>query len=884
MPSKTNYYLNCAAPKSVMSQNCYLIRQIQHDYPPYPSDIGLYGVAPCDSPQHRPKTLDLPQTSSTTNYYDNYNKFNNSNASVATTSSSSSSKNNINSNNKRHAGILKNYKSCPVSPVHEELDWTTITATSSSSSNQPSNVSFAHEVGAGPPKRHSMYCGEDSRSIFDMIHEDTEKMIAEITSKYGDLDEFEPKDPTILMMEEEARKPKIQADKKIVNKTIEQLKFTAQKERNEHGFLSSEEDGNFSSDSLEDCSLNLELNGSQRKKVCKKHDKTRKASTLPKRSVSDYFIYEDFSVVTRKVSLSDILNENENAFLETQRHSSASFFLGQRDTNKSQESILSEDFSGGVSYCNSMESILSDESECKSAPLEVLFGRARTKEVSRYSVNVEMSTSRSYGSSPNQTNCFDYYMQNEYADVMTNRSPTRLPTSITYPRLSIMDKMVRPKMDDEFIPSLSTKNTQYGVVNRSLSKDFAMQRQQNNSNPIFSCDGSEMFVKKDVIPSTSTSAKIDPPVRKSCSFEIALSNACKNPKSIKRFEKNLEKFNRDHRAAAERRSHGGTLEMDYVPHKPPVAQRRTSSMRSKTKPRPKEKRDFVNRDVFSPTKRPQSDDMERTFDLYIAEKGISENENNLDSLELYSNKKSTLLDKENSVDSLDSISTKYQDIPRSSIIDNLLIDSKLMSRVEYAKFRDIEKKIDVINKLVELEEKKLEHERILKENRMKPFDCGDRASAGYVKSLSRNFDKLARAAQLEYELDRPNKHLSGMKRNYSLPDVLEGAKMKTFEFSDKVSNLSGSENELHNRECRGVAGEDGGGGGSGGRDDCNDDDVDFSKNDIEQHCDFEGVTIINDIFVYMNFACIIFCFIFGSFTFFHMKTHFIDDSFRCWLM
>lgn len=786
-------YLNCAAPKSVLVKNCNIIKELQRDYPPFPSDVGLYQTSNQSQPSLRPRTLELQQP--------------------------------LTVKLKKHPGILKNYKSCPVSPVHEETEWCN-SQLIDGNAGQDSLNPFVE------PKRHSLY-SDDARSIFDMIHTDTEKMIAEIKLKYGDLDDLDTVDSAAAKVESPTRRPPITGP---VNKTIENLKYTALKEKNEHGFLS-EEDGNYSSDSLEDCSLDLDSNNKSKKLVCKKHKKSTLPLPPPKRSVSDYFIYDEFYTTTRKVSLSDILNDDDNHFLETQRHSSASFFLGQQyPDSKSQESIISDEYSGfgggGVSYCNSMESILSDESECKSAPLEVLFGRGIRKDIPRYSINLDKidNTSKSYGSSPNATIGFDYFMDNQYCDrdfydvprlgdYRNTRSPTYydkpLPTSSTYPRLSAA---IANHNDDEFIPSLTVKNAQYSTsMTKSLSKEFANQRQQSNTNPLLSCDGSELFVRKPMKqPSSITrsdifggvdSSSASCSIKKSCSFEIQLDDGYKTPKSIKRFEQNLEKFNRD------RRTFGGTLEMDYVPHKPPVASRRSSSMRSKNKPKMKEKyntvgqmnasgkkegRDFVNKEY----QRRGGDDAsgsggggERSFDLYVAEKGISEDDN-MDSLEVFPKLN---LRKENSVDSLDDILTneKYHDVPRASTFDNF-IDSNLMSSVEYTKFRDIEKKIDVINKLVELEEKKLENERIIKENRMRPFNC-DLSQKGYVKNLTQNFDKLARAAQLELDVDRP-RNMNKIKRNYSLPDVLEGAKIKTFEFTDRDLDLELDSNIVLNIE------------------------------------------------------------------------------------
>lgn len=770
------------------------MRQIQSDLPPYPSQLGSYGQASSAnaSPQHRPTHLsvqiDVPTIIPPPDKL------------------------------KKHPGILKNYKSCPVSPVHEELDWAAV-------HDRANQIKFSESM----PKRHTVY-SDDAQTILDMIQSDTERMIAEITQKYGDLDEFQTEQ-------------EVDVGKAIVKRDVGDHKFTAKKEKNEHDFLS-DEDGNFSSDSLEDCSLDLECDRKEKvmymrkkKGSCKKHAKKQETAP-PKRSVSEYFIYEDYFThvdINRKVSLSDILKEDPNdknkdqRFLETQRHSSASFFLGHYPDRKSQESILSDEFGGGaVSFCNSMESILSDESECKSAPLEALFERCKLGQKNiGYIDRFESNNSKSYGSSPNTNQCgFDYYMQhqNRYQDdakcdisnygfdsldgrsfkvLGAARSPTHraIPTSFSVPQF------VDDSLDcygDDFIPSLNAKAAQYNTnLNKSLSKDFANQRKhqhgmsfEHHPKPIIRSD-----VFSDAAVSTATIV-----MKKSCSFEIDMGNGHRKiVKNSKKFEQNLQRFEKDRRDQQEQKQKlqksDFNLEMDYVPHKPPVAHKRASSMKGRGKAKYKEKfntiscsqttnslsqqsqevRDFVNRDYMSKLRMVHKPD-EKSFEVYIAEKGINEddNMNSLDSLE--SRKKKNEM--ENSVDSLDiepsTSKPKHDDSQLSQ-----LVDTRFITPADLGKFRDIERKIDVINKLVELEEKKLEQERIRRENRIKPLFDGNTKERGFVKHLTKNFDMLAKSGQesITNWCLSPSPG-SGMKRNFSLPDVLEGAKFQTFEIED----------------------------------------------------------------------------------------------------
>lgn len=836
-------FLNCAAPKSKIAQNCYLIRQIQEDYPPYPSDLGYYGEISANNtnvPQSRPTHLSVQVDVPAVVPPDKL---------------------------KKHPGILKNYKSCPVSPVHEELEWAVV-------QDRSQKITFNESC-----KRHTLY-SDDAKTILDMIHSDTEKMIEEITKKYGDLNEFEPKSLKVSRVPEKAS---TSSHHHHYHKKIDESKFTAKKEKHEHDFLS-EEDANFSSDSLEDCSLDLECDKPQVQKKkgkgsCKKHHK--KGETIPpKRSVSEYFIYEEsftYANPYRKVSLSDILNEDEfkeqQRFLETQRHSSASFFLGQQYPGKSQESILSDDYSAGggaaLSFCNSMESILSDESECKSAPLEVLFEKCKLsqKNIGMFDPRFE-TNSKSYGSSPNST-MFDYYMQNEFQDddkcdisnygldsldmgksfkvVQACRSPIHraVTTSLSVPQfstISFSDDIMNQNIDDE-IPSLTSKVAQYNTqLNKSLSKDFANQRKQASTNPFNTCD-SDLFVRKTVTSfmTPSSSDSVPPPIppppfsrgdifadaasssavyvmKKSCSFEIEMGSGRRIVRNSKKFEQNLKRFEKDRKEQLEEhlqlQKSDYNLEMGYVPHKPPVAHRRSSSMKGRGKSKIKDRfntvgqvscsktsfslathtnemRDFVNKDFFKKMK-PRKTNDEQSFEIYIAEKGVSEDDN-MDSLEIREKERKSC--KEILLDSLDSLAPSTSKSPMKSVpsqIENLM-DSKYITQAEYNKFRDIEKKIDIINKLVELEEKKLEQERIAKENRMKPLFDGNTTQRGFVKNLTKNFDELAKNARDELKnvknwcmtSSTPIEITSGkMRRNFSLPDVLEGAKLQAFEFND----------------------------------------------------------------------------------------------------
>lgn len=819
-----NNYLNCAAPKSVLTHNCQLIRQIRSDYPPYPTDVGNYHAQQL---YHAPSSIQPPK------------RLNPLEVNVTDQRQHSASSK---VKGPKHPSILKIYKSCPVSPVHEEIDWTTVDRNRSPFGNS-STPNGRDQYEQGPNKRHSMY-SDDAKIILEKIHTDTEKLIAEITQKYGDLN---------------------------VDKHIQKSTNNDDRHTNEN-----EEDGNFSSDSLEDCSLDFGWNGRcqtnphVKKSVCRK--KHRKNDRLPldgpTRSVSEYFTYDtNWPNPQRNVSLSDILNEDaeklaqDYAFLNSQRHSSASFFLAPE--RKSQESLISDDMSGcGVSYCNSMESILSDESECKSAPLEALF--MKTKRDTRFynatcdstnaQMDVQCTTSKSYGSSPNNglSSAFDCYMSQNYSDgfqadeynmdnydydsLMNNNSSARasnrcsplpppppefqnitkssmIPNSCTFPSLSTLGHS--QNRSEDFIPRFGSKNDQYTAHNtKSLSKDFAVKRQMNNSNPLYTCDDEDFFQRKPInvkpaIPAKPTkllptpiiidsnkvvaSTSNEPPVahrtvKKSCSFEIEMFHnrgKALQKSAAKKYEQNLEKFENDRlRNRKTNAQFGGTMEMNYVPHKPPVANRRSASMKSKRSTRFKEPQSNMipKEKLHQKCHNDSLDDFhdERSIEIYIAEKGVCENDN-MDSLELYAKPN---LYKENSIDSLDDLLPSKKGKSKSTIDAQIrcqsaqsMIMADFLSRDEYKKFRDIENKIDVINKLVEFEEKKLEQEKIAKEIRMLPFACNSNEK-GYVRSLTLNFDNLAKSIQYERKLSQRLKDHGEMRRNHSLPDVLEVAKYR----------------------------------------------------------------------------------------------------------
>ncbi|XP_052749064.1 uncharacterized protein LOC113514452 isoform X1 [Galleria mellonella] len=579
--------------------------------------------------------------------------------------------------------IFKNYKSCPVSPVSEECKWTDKVA---QNRNHNQNEQKPQTNSLDPKKRNSLcfFVGLDSKnlkdsgkSIVDTIKTDTEKMIAEITKKYGDLDDYGPKAENDLDLHP--------------TKEVEE-----------------KDDGNFSSDSLEDCSLSQDASCKNKlysKKVCKKHNKSQaprravsnyeiyvgdkpavpakpqcigqKSSTLPRNMPSNLDdimdedsinynysnIYRCQSVLTKRCvtrSNESVLSDNSNCssvsneiflkygnevafqqakfdssrynlndsqncsfeninepdgqYLEHHRHSSASFFLNQKKYIKSscsQESVLSDemfldnDNQLSRTNCNSLESVLSDDSECtKSAPLEMLFEGTRLKRQQRsHGVGIPRNskscyefdnTSKSYGSSPNNVPYFGSYMYNNYLEGTSPNYKDIAP-------ISISPKVPASKIYGFEIPT--SEMSGHKTVTRSKSLyDSASKEPPPAKNIAYYFDGNniQQYTKEkkqtDEIPRlkttdyrANTSKSLQPQFvekrkhvsemegcdrntmikSKSCSFEVVLEPASKpNPlktlmeKRNSHVQKNLEKFEEQIRKNAQTKVSKNQLNKD----------------------------------------------------------------------------------------------------------------------------------------------------------------------------------------------------------------------------------------------------------------------------------------------------------------------------------
>ncbi|XP_017130181.1 uncharacterized protein LOC108147921 isoform X6 [Drosophila elegans] len=736
-PPASQQFFNCAAPKSKLQQNFQTMRQVQQHYPPYPHHVGVHQI-------HPPPGVPFGGSSSAMrSQSQQQHLLQQQQHQQQQQQQQQRVKRNPAGNNRRTPSILKHYKSCPVSPVHEEVEWS----------------AEGNERGAllGEPKRHSVYA-DDARTILDMIHADTEKMIDEITRKYGDLDE--PCIPASYSMP-----------------------------------------------------ANLRGLGST-------------GDSTPTGRTTQYYVYREFYQCERKVSLSDILQPEQFAatqrrldearFLETQRHSSASFFLtGQQ----SQESLsLLSDGDGAGSYCNSLESVLSDESDCQSAPLEypqtqVAVLQQRHAGIRNFIIHGPVS--KSYGNSPNAYGSFDYYMRQQHSTATDsfdvtgyNLEPLKpLPSSKTYPRIAQVQAT-------ENIPTLRSKNKQYNSgVNKSLSTDFAQQRQQRNSNPMQS--GDNLFVRKPLKPKPPVPAKPQNLVSTLSHMESKQQQQQRQQKSqsrtasvVQQFEHNLQKFEKEKQRDQQRRPAmrssvssgalaGGSATQSCLKKvsrfDTSESSRRATSVRQKSRPKISVRFNTVSQIKYTPSAKRErqarneeeppemevgslpSDYGERSFEMYFAENGNApENLENMQTLKLYTKPQLQAV-----VDEIQQEREKYRkNLDNAGKINGKAGNGRGSSSTSH-QCQNIAKKIDIIEKLIAMEENKMEQIRLATESRLRPFNCNAKEK-GYVKSLTMNFDMLARGEEHGEDEELSSKDASDLcayarniRRNCSLPDVLE---------------------------------------------------------------------------------------------------------------
>lgn len=521
------HFFNCTAPKLIMQENCNTMRQVQQHYPSYPYHVGVHQIYPPPG---------VPFVNSSTSTDDNDNENNrNEKRHITNTELRVPTKRKLAVNNRRTSSILKHYKSCPVSPVHEESEW-------SFSESKNNNIS--------ENKRHSVYA-DSARNIFDMIHNDTEKMIAEITEKYGDLDDASSPQHTQLVI-----------SKSMPDNLIASQSSSPYDSLGRESYLAYTPDSANSGNGYSCGVVGRSLSPRRVQSV-------PYVAVAPKHAFSEFYIYKEVYQCEKKVSLSDILNDNCNEnnnpvlntnkgwrfdecdYLEAQRHSSASFFLTSNHkrsyNDRSNESFLSEEFIDEGSFGNSMESIYSDESECISAPLDLQMEPERIVKHDGLRNFIIHGTSgnefkdptnemnvRSYGNSPNIYNSnFDYYMQQKrYSQDNYNRnqlnmsnagvSSNHLPfgpfdvSNYNLDKIRTLDNKISTEVrnNSEITPRI------YSKMNESLNR---------GANAATSLQKSTLSLKDDSIPRLNAKNKqYNTAIKKSISSNFAANSAKTN--------------------------------------------------------------------------------------------------------------------------------------------------------------------------------------------------------------------------------------------------------------------------------------------------------------------------------------------------------------------
>lgn len=213
-----------------------------------------------------------------------------------------------------------------------------------------------------------------------------------------------------------------------------------------------DEEANFSSDSLEDCSFNSIRN-------------IKKKYSMPRRCYSNNEIYNHDNFDDSLIIVDQIPK------------SKTSFYLNQSNRN-SQDSILSDDYNDyrTKSYCNSLESVLSDESECRSAPLEVLFAPHRHKKPvsAQGSPYHQPSTSRATESELHSGSLPNEYFDKNYISYFTTSPKRSIPlvTPINTEKIDLSRSKSLGNDMKENIENIENQNPVTRIKKSNTSYDF----------------------------------------------------------------------------------------------------------------------------------------------------------------------------------------------------------------------------------------------------------------------------------------------------------------------------------------------------------------------------------------------------------------------------
>lgn len=339
-----------------------------------------------------------------------------------------------------------------------------------------------------------------------------------------------------------------------------------------------DEDGNFSSDSLEDyCFLSVG---------------TKKKMIPPRRCVSNNEIYK----------------YQEEFFEEIPK--SESFYLNQniqtsQDSILSDENLLEYDFYTGKtkSYCNSMESVISNESDCKSAPLEILFEPHRRSQMSHsqslpknMSCQFEVELSSSLPKNYQETfydhspyNFSDCAYRNKTKVIKSNVKTIQTQTDFATPQEIVTKKAQRGS--EEFQKKL-LKFEQKKPVAFFVEAPKTKTCKSKENVPVKAKTNSEMYIPSLASKNKQYKAKYCNVLNNKPEINIEIfESAAKDHKngnsftlSTINFEKNTNKNHIQETSSLDRHLFTKSLlTSEKVCHKPPKAVRRHSSKTRKTK-------------------------------------------------------------------------------------------------------------------------------------------------------------------------------------------------------------------------------------------------------------------------------------------------------------
>lgn len=580
------------------------------------------------------------------------------------------------------------------------------------------------------------------------------------------------------------------------NKKFEQMeqKFEIQIESSKE-INKDDDDGNFSSDSLEDyCFLSI--------------DKKSKTSAVPPR---------------RCISNNEISRFQDEYFDEFPK--SESFYLDPH-IRTSQDSILSDepvfdyDFCAGKtkSYTNSMESILSNESECKSAPLEMLFApQKKSHMIHSQSVpknmsdgfNLELSSSL-----PSNYYAFGYEppicMKESTKIVKASMRTCQTQTDFATPQEIVTKKVLRGS--EEFQRKLLKFEQKNPIAFFVENHPKTMKQSKHKENiPVNNIIGTEMYIpslesKNKQYKSKFSNVLNNKPEINTDIYENG-AKASKNGNTLVlstiNFDKNTNKNHVQETSSLDRHLFNKSLlYTERVCHKPPKAVRRHNSSRIR---RAKTTYEYIKKEDFNMKKcnktkdalnNKVSESTESSIELNFKEKNLeqdlessfnseidhnvnsnSPNHKDKDSFlnELYDSLDKKIVNSKMEYDSLelnlnsndcdkfyDSLELKMWSKNANYCLENVFKkpstsyqNDKIASTLENIKIlNEIQKKIHKINNLVDIVKKNM--------------------TSGKVRALSSMYESMTTSQSYYNDLTKLQAMpLRYRKRNLSLPSFVE---------------------------------------------------------------------------------------------------------------